>query len=145
MLGTLALAALVAMPSFADDKKKDEEAHPHAKPAHVDTHANTHPDHGGPHGINPAVPAAVGTALGVLGALGAFSPPPGPPPGAAPPYQPAAMPPPADFRYTARPTWLGPDGRPCRQYQATVPTSTGPEPHFGAACQGPDGVWRVVN
>lgn len=137
-LGAAALVALLAMPAHADDQKKDEQSAPAKSGSHVDSHA----DHGGSQGVNPAVPAAVGTTLGVLGALGAFSPQPAGPP----PVQPAAAPPPAsDFHYTDRPTWTGPDGRPCRQYEATEATSTGPEPHFGAACLGPDGAWRVVN
>ncbi|HEV2302635.1 MAG TPA: hypothetical protein VGR91_13790 [Stellaceae bacterium] len=110
--------------------KKDEHAAPK-----TESHGSHGASHGG--GINPGVPAAVGIGLGVLGALGAFSQP---PPGAAVP-----PPPPADFHYTNRPTWIGPDGRPCRQYAGTVPTSTGPEPHFGAVCEGADGGWHIVN
>ncbi|HEV2301834.1 MAG TPA: hypothetical protein VGR91_09720, partial [Stellaceae bacterium] len=68
-LGALALVALLAMPSLADDKKKDEHA-----PAKTESHGSHGASHGG--GINPGVPAAVGIGLGVLGALGAFSQPP---------------------------------------------------------------------
>lgn len=144
-LVALALAALLAMPSLADDKDKDKKKDEHKSAPAKSGHADTHGDHGSHGGINPGVPAAVGIGLGVLGALGALSQPPAaaPPPG----YQPTAVPPPppADFHYTNRPTFIGPGGRPCRQYEGTVPTSTGPEPHFGAVCQGGDGVWRIVN
>ena len=118
-LGAVALVALLAMPSLADDKKKHEHA-----PAKTELH-----EHGGSHPSGPGaagVARDIGIGLGVLGALNALSQtaPPPPPPAAA-------------FRYTNQPGWFGPDGRPCRHYVAGA--------HYGTACQGGDGVWHVVN
>ena len=53
----------------------------------------------------------------------------------------ALFPPPAFPAYLMAPVPAAPD---CYQYETTIFVDGQPQPAVGAACLGPDGIWRVV-
>ena len=67
------------------------------------------------------------------------------PPARAQSWNAPAPPPPSDISYTNKPGWTDAAGRPCREYRTNQMINGRPTAVYGAACEDPDGQWRVVN